>query len=137
MTGGKAMDESLSRDRAAHGARNKALLERLTELGVTLEAPRLIDCFFWAPDEAAATAVAERLTERGMTQIVTSPPTDAHDLWSAQGQMRISPALAGSEGMTDTLMALALPFGAEYDGWGTAVEEAASKERSTQKEQAG
>jgi hypothetical protein len=111
------------RERAAHAARNTALLQRLTETGVTLEAPRLVDFYFWAPDLIAATAIAQRLTERGMTQVVTSPPTEARDVWSAQGQMRVSPALAGSEGMTEALLALALPVRAEYDGWGTMVEE--------------
>src|SRR4029078_8062005 len=128
---GDGREESPDRTRAGHAARNKALLERLTELGVRLEEPRLIDWFFWARDQLTAHAVAEGLTNKGMTQVVTSPPREGHALWSAQGQMRMSPTLAGSEGMTDALLALTQPLGAEYDGWGTAVDETATQNETS------
>jgi len=45
--------------------------------------------------------------------------------------MRMSPTLAGSEGMTDALLALTQPLGAEYDGWGTAVDETATQNETS------
>jgi hypothetical protein len=123
-TAPKPIDEQIQ----GHDARNVALLARVRELGAPLDVARTIDCFFWAPSAAAAELLRDRLVAKGLENVLTSPPPDEDAVWSVQGTLLIRPDVMGSRGMTSQLVELAAACDAEYDGWGTAIHEAAPGE---------
>lgn len=107
-----------------HEARNRSLLDRIRELGASLDAPRTIDLFFWAPSQEAAGLLVERLLERGFAELAATPPGDADDTWAVQGRLWESATRVGGSDLTEDLVRLAAALGAEYDGWGTSLGDA-------------
>ena len=104
-----------------HEARNAALLEKLTENGVTLEEARPVDHHFWAPDQNSAALLAKALYERQylVTAIGPAHEEGQAEVWDVSTQITRSPREAASSSLSEELVRLAAEFGATYDGWGT------------------
>jgi hypothetical protein len=107
----------------AHEARNRALLERIRELGAVLDAPRVIDCHFWAATREIAGTLIAKLQEKGLIELSATPP-DAEGPWNVEGQLNETPSFVASRKVTEELVRLAAECGGQYDGWGTSVPEA-------------
>jgi hypothetical protein len=116
-------DDEFAREVEAHQARNVSLLDRLRELGAPLDAPRVIDCHFWAPTREVAGVLVTRLLEKGLTELSSTPP-GTEGPWSIEGQLHESPKFVASRKVTEELVLLAAECGGQYDGWGTSVTEA-------------
>jgi hypothetical protein len=106
----------------AHGTRNRSLLERIRELGL-LDAPRVIDCHFWAATSEVVGRLMARLQEKGLDHVTATPPLD-DGRWSVEGQLIVSPNVIAGRKLTEELVRLAAGCGGQYDGWGTSVAEA-------------
>jgi hypothetical protein len=125
-------DNALRRDVAGHDARNVALLASIRSAGVSLEAARTVDIFFWASSRESARLVVEKLMRRGFLDIVTTPPADGQEgeRWSVEGHLYETPQrVAATEFTKDMVMLAAASQGASYDGWGTRLHEAARAPR--------
>jgi len=118
----KASESDIARSIEGHEARNRALLARLRELGAPLGEPRVIDCHFWASNREAAVILVEKLLDKGFTELATTP-ADPDEPWSVEGKLHEAPEFVASRMVTEELVRLAVTCGAEYDGWGTSVEE--------------
>jgi hypothetical protein len=116
-------DDEVARDVEGHAARNASLLSRLRELGALLDAPRAIDCHFWAPTREAAGVLVAKLLEKGLSELSATPP-GSDGPWSVEGQLHESPEFVASRKVTEELVLLAAECGGRYDGWGTSVPEA-------------
>jgi len=122
-------EEEITREVKAHAARNAALLDRIRELGATLDSPRVIDYHFWAPTREAAGILVATLVDKGLTDLSATPP-NAEGPWSVEGQLHESATFVASLKVTEELVRLAADSGGEYDGWGTSVPEARPAEQS-------
>jgi len=116
-------DDEVTRAVEGHAARSASLLSRLGELGALLDAPRVIDCHFWAPTREVAGILVAKLLERGLSDLSATPPGSGGP-WSVEGRLHESPEFVASRNVTEELVLLAAECGGQYDGWGTSVPEA-------------
>lgn len=111
----------------AHGARNFELRKTLQNYGVEMNSPRLCDLNFDCPDEAGARDLAADLQAFGIASKVKEPFEFGFKKigWIVAGSKTISPNDLMDESLTGRLIRVAMKNRATYDGWGTAISEAA------------
>lgn len=105
-----------------HSLRNRALLQRLRELGVDLSRPRPIDFHFWAGSQDDADRLEHDLKSIGMR--VEALSSDEPGNWSVEAMQEVSPTQASDAALVERLARLAAKNRSEFDGWGTSVHEA-------------
>jgi Regulator of ribonuclease activity B len=128
-------DEELRAQLASLEARNRAQVEVIQSYGVDLNKTRKIDLSFWAPNESAAKAFAEACTRNEMPPAAVQPPagvgTDAR--WLISCPISASVTFVTTQENVTTFILFADKFDCEYDGWGTAIVEAAGPDPSSAK----
>lgn len=114
---------------AAHKSRNVELRKALEGYGVLMDAGRPCDLNFNCADEASARALAADLEPFGVLCKVNEPFEFGFRKvgWAVAGNKLISPNALMDESLTEQLIRLAIKNRATYDGWGTAITEAASR----------
>ena len=116
-------------------ARNRAQVEVILTYGVDLNKTRNIDLSFWAPDEHAAKTFAEACQRNEMPPDAVRPPvpvgTDRR--WLVTCAIDASVTFMTTTDNVATFIMFADKFDCEYDGWGTAIVEAAGSAPSTAK----
>ena len=116
----KTLDELIT----AHAARNKALASTISSHGIPLDKERLVDVNFWSPDETTAKELGEALSRNEFANVrLSAGPTK----WSVTAQLRARVTTLISSEFTELLVLLADKYHSDYDGWGTALVELASK----------
>jgi regulator of RNase E activity RraB len=127
-------EEQLREQFAKLQARNQVQVETILGFGADLDKRRQIDLTFWAPDENAAKIFVEACTRNEMPPRLAQGPTSK----SADRRWAITCVIAASVNfMTagenlETFILFADKFDCEYDGWGTAIVEAANPQKRPQ-----
>jgi hypothetical protein len=120
-------DEALLAKRDALMSRDAALLEQLKNYGVDLSKKRVIDLSFWAPNEIAAKTFAEACKRNEMPpkRVLGPVKPEGDQRWLIQCPFAASPHFVTTKENVVTFLLFADKYDCEYDGWGTAVVEAA------------
>jgi hypothetical protein len=123
-------EEALLARRDALMSRDVALLAQLKNYGVDLNQKRVIDLSFWAPNERAAKEFAEACKRNEMPpEKVLGPVTpEPNQRWLIQCPFAASPYFVTTKENVVTFLLFADKYDCEYDGWGTAVVEAAESQ---------
>jgi hypothetical protein len=128
-------DEELRAQLASLEARNRAQVEVIQSYGVDLNKTRKIDLSFWAPNETAAKTFAEACKRNEMPPDSVRPPvsvgTDRR--WLVTCPVDASVIFMTTTDNVATFIMFADKFDCEYDGWGTAIVEAAGPAPSSAK----
>jgi regulator of RNase E activity RraB len=93
-------------------------LRRLVASGNNLSKPMFIDFHVAAPDETAASGIAEVANKLGYRVTIYATPTCALP-WTCQCSTRMLVTYASLDAIEAELAALAMPFGGRADGWGS------------------
>lgn len=124
-------DDELRERRDDLQKRDLAQRAQLATYGVDPSARRRSDLTFWAPDENAAKRLADAMTKNEMSPpLVLGPNADG----SGDRRWLLRTALAASVDFITatenvvTFLLFADGYGCDYDGWGTAVTEAAERD---------
>jgi hypothetical protein len=127
-------DEALLAKRDALMLRDATLIEQLKHYGVDLDKRRVIDLSFWAPNESAAKKFAEACKRNEMPPKSVLGPVkpEGDQRWLIQCPFGCSPAFVTTKENVVTFLLFADKFDCEYDGWGTAIVEAAAPKIPTQ-----
>ena len=113
-------DELMSRDIGQ--------IAQIKAYGVDLGKKRQIDLTFWAPDEAAAKAFVEASKRNEMPPNLTLGPAssrDANQRWLIRCSLSASITFITTKENVVSFLLFADKYDCEYDGWGTAIVEAA------------
>lgn len=123
-------DEELRAKMAELVERDARQIEEIRAFGVDLEKKRVIDLTFWAPDEKTAKEFAEACTRNEMPpQMVLGPgATETNRRWLVRCPMMCSVTFVTDAENIGTFLMFADKYECEYDGWGTAIVEAAGLE---------
>ncbi len=109
----------------------------ISAYGVDLSKERAIDLCFWSPDKPKAMELAGCLERNEISPVTVSPPlgNDPKQRWSVQTSIRSSVDFITKKENVATFVLIADKYDSDYDGWGTAIVEAASRAnlRSDQK----
>lgn len=120
-------DEELRAQLERLQARDRAQVEVILGYGVDLNQTRKVDLSFWAPDENAAKTFAEACKRNEMPPDAVRPPvgvgTDSR--WLVTCPIDASVTFMTTMDNIATFIMFADKFDCEYDGWGTAIVEAA------------
>jgi hypothetical protein len=127
-------DEELKQKVLELETRDVQLRSEVGAYGVDLQKKRVIDLTFWAADENTARNLAEALTRNEMPPaLVLGParPDEPDQRWVVR-----SPIIASVDFVTEkenlvTFLLFADKYDCEYDGWGTAIVEAAEQSSSS------
>lgn len=121
-------EEELMAKRDALMSRDIDQIVQIKAFGVDLDKKRQIDLTFWAPNESASKLLAEALTRNEMPpNLVLGPatPTDANQRWLVRCSLSASVTFVTAKENVVTFLLFADKYDSEYDGWGTAIVEAA------------
>ena len=108
--------------------RNAQLRSDVAAYGVDLAQERVIDLTFWAPDESTAKKLAEALTRNGMPpNLVLGParPDERNQRWVVRAPIAASVDFVTANDNLVSFILFADKYDCDYDGWGTAIVEAA------------
>jgi regulator of RNase E activity RraB len=122
-------DEELLARRAALMERDKALIAQVLSFGVDPAKPRKIDLTFWAPDEKAAKVFVEACKRNEIPpELVLGPsgPHEKNQRWAIRCAFEGSVNFMTAQENIEVFLLFADKFDCEYEGWGTAIVEAAS-----------
>lgn len=121
-------EEQLLAKRNELMARDLGQISQLKSYGVILENRRRIDLTFWAPSEAAAKVFVEACKRNEMPpHTVLGPVTpDGDQRWLVRCPFEASVTFVTAKENVVTFLLFADKYDCLYDGWGTAVVEAAS-----------
>jgi hypothetical protein len=103
-------------------------IAQIRQYGIDLEKKRRIDLTFWAPDEATAKEFAEALRKNEMPPdwvLGPASPQDQNQRWLVRCPFSSSVTFVTTKENVVTFLLFADKYGCEYDGWGTAIVEAA------------
>jgi hypothetical protein len=106
-------------------------IAQIRQYGIDLEKKRRIDLTFWAPDEATAKEFAEALRKNEMPPdwvLGPASPQDQNQRWLVRCPFSSSVTFVTTKENVVTFLLFADKYGCEYDGWGTAIVEAAGSE---------
>jgi hypothetical protein len=124
-------DEELIAKRDSLMLRDTGQIAQIRDYGVDLEKKRRIDLTFWAPDEATAKEFAEALKKNEMPPDWVLGPASSQDenqRWLIRCPLSSSVTFVTTKENVVTFLLFADKYGCEYDGWGTAIVEAAGSE---------
>jgi len=121
-------DEQLIARRDELMARDVEQIAQLRSYGVILENKRRIDLTFWAPNEAAAKILVEACKRNEMPPHTVLGPVkpEGDQRWLVRCPFGASVTFVTTKENVVTLLLFADKYDCAYDGWGTAVVEAAS-----------
>jgi hypothetical protein len=126
---GRSEDE-LKRKILELATRDVQLRSDVAAYGVDLAKNRVIDLTFWAPDEKTARRFAEALTKNEMPpNLVLGParPDTPDRRWVVRAPILASVDFVTTKDNRVTFLLFADKYDCEYDGWGTAMVEAAER----------
>ena len=114
----------IDEDLAAHARRNASLVRHITDRGGDPQRPRSIDCFFHVRSEDDAIALSAALQPRGFRdiEVTHAAPSGGHP-WTVQASVRSTVAAFTAPARVEELVRIAAHFDAEFDGWGTQLDE--------------
>ena len=110
-------------------SRDASQVSIIKTFGVDLDKKRQLDLTFWAPNEAAANLLGEALKRNGMPPNLTLGPagsSDANPRWLIRCALQASVTFITAKENLVTFLLFADKYDCEYDGWGTAIVEAAT-----------
>src|SRR5262245_19341923 len=123
-------DQELRLKLEALRRRDEVQRTAIASYGVDLGQKRKVDLSFWAPDETKARLLSEALkrNEAG-TPVVMGPldPNDANQRWLVGMTLDVSVDFITGKENVATFLLFADKYDCEYDGWGTAIVEAAAR----------
>lgn len=125
-------EEELIAKRDALMARDLDQIAQIRGYPVDLDKKRQIDLTFWAPDERAAKTFAEVCDRNEMPpSLVLGPATaqDPNQRWLIRCAISGSVTFVTTKENVVTFLLFADKYDCEYDGWGTAIVEAAIPNR--------
>jgi hypothetical protein len=96
--------------------------------GIDLAKKRVLDLTFWAPDEETAKKLAEALTRNEMPPNLVLGPArrdEPDQRWVVRSPIGASVDFVTANENVVTFIMFADKYDCEYDGWGTAIVEAA------------
>ena len=102
----------------------------VSSYGIDLGKERTIDLTFWAPDESKAKFLAQALVHNEMIpQFVLGPANrnEPNQRWVVRAPIRASVNFVTTKENLITFLLFADKYECEYDGWGTAIVEAAQQ----------
>ena len=102
---------------------------QLAAYGVDPARVRKIDLTFWAPDEAAASRLAEAMTRNEMAApLVLAPvPGATNQRWVVRTSLQASVDSITTRENVVTFLLFADKYDCDFGGWGTAVVEVAER----------
>jgi len=120
-------DEELLAKRNELMSRDIGQIVQIRNYGVDVDKKRQIDLTFWAPTEQAAKMFAEACERNGMPPgIVLRPaPLEANQRWLVRCHISASVTFMTAKENVVTFLLFADKYDCDYDGWGTAIVEAA------------
>ena len=121
-------DEELRNRLAQLETRDAQLRSEVAKYGVDLAKERVIDLTFWAPDETRAKKLAEALTKNEMPpNLMLGPvrPDQPDQRWVVRAPIAASVEFVTAQDNRATFILFADKYDCDYDGWGTAIVEAA------------
>jgi hypothetical protein len=112
-------------------------IDQVTQIrsyGVDLDKTRQIDLTFWAPDESSANTFAEACMRNEMPPHTLLGPgaTETNQRWLVRCPIAASVTFMTKKENVVTFLLFADKFDCEYDGWGTAIVEAAGPDHPLQ-----
>ena len=122
-------EEELIAKRNELMARDIHQIAQIKAYGVDLDKKRQIDITFWAPDEAACKLLVEALNRNEMPPNLTLAPAtslDTNQRWLVRCAIEASVTFVTSSENVVTFLLFADKYNCDYDGWGTAIVEAAN-----------
>jgi Regulator of ribonuclease activity B len=120
-------DEELLRKRNHLMSRDIDQIAAIRGYGVDLDKKRQIDLTFWAPTENAAKVfvVACKRNEMPPQMVLDPAASEANQRWLIRCSITASVTFMTTEENLATFLLFADKYDCEYDGWGTAIVEAA------------
>jgi len=118
-------DEALKQHLHALEARDQTQRAAISALGVDLQTKRVIDVTFVARDESSAAALATALRRNEL--LATAAPSSVSARWLVTGSLEASVDWITTRANIATFILFADKYECEYDGWGTALVEAAKR----------
>jgi hypothetical protein len=125
-------DDELREELRKLEARDVQQRAAILAYGVDLSQKRVIDLTFWAPDEARAKILVEALTRNELVPNLVLPPgpTETNRRWLVRAPLFASVDFVTTQDNVATFIMVADKFDCDYDGWGTAIVEAAKLDPS-------
>lgn len=120
-------EEQLRQELHRLQARDEVLRAEVAKYHVNLANAREIDLTFWAPDEASAVRLrgAFERNEMGNLTVMGPGADEANRRWLVRGSVSASVDFITTKENVATFLLFADGYDCEYDGWGTAIVEAA------------
>lgn len=121
-------DEELISKRNELMSRDVEQIAQITNYGVNIEEKRKIDLTFWAPTEHAAKLFAEACERNEMQLGVVLGPgrSEPNQRWLVRCHISASVTFMTTKQNLVTFLLFADKYDCDYDGWGTAIVEAAA-----------
>jgi hypothetical protein len=121
------IDEELLAKRNELMSRDIDLIAQIRNYGVDVDKKRQIDLTFWAPNESAAKLFVEACERNEMpASVVLGPaPSEANQRWLIRCSISASVTFITTKENLVTFLLFADKYDCDYDGWGTAIVEAA------------
>ncbi len=121
-------DEELIAMRDELISRDIDQIAQVRSYGVDLGTSRQIDLTFWAPSEQAAKVFAEVCKRNGMLTGATLGPSrlETNQRWLVRCHISGSVNFVTTKENIETFLLFADKYDCDYDGWGTAIVEAAN-----------
>ena len=125
-------DQELVAKRDELMSRDVNQIAQIKAYGVDLDKKRQIDLTFWAPTEPAANLLIDALKRNEMPPNLTlgpASPSDANQRWLVRCAISASVTFMTTKENVVTFLLFADKYDCDYDGWGTAIVEAADGPR--------
>jgi hypothetical protein len=108
---------------------DEVLRLEVAKFGVDLGKPRIVDLTFWAPDEPSAARLRDALMRNEAADVIMLGPgrEEANQRWLVRGSICSSVDTITQKENVAVFLLLADENDCEYDGWGTAIVEAATR----------
>jgi Regulator of ribonuclease activity B len=121
-------DEELLAKRDELMSRDIDQIAAVMKYGIDLDKKRVIDLTFWAPNESTAKTFVEACERNEMSPhtILEPGPSETNQRWLVRCAINASVNFVTTKENLVTFLLFADKYDCEYDGWGTAIVEAAS-----------
>ena len=122
-------DEELLAKRNELMSRDIVQIVQIKSYGVDLDKKRQVDLTFWSPTECAAKLFIEACERNGMppSMLLGPAPSEANQRWLVRCSINASVTFMTTKENLVTYILFADNYDCEYDGWGTAIFEAAGQ----------
>jgi len=122
-------DEELLTKRNELMSRDIDQIVQIKTYGVDLDKRRQVDLTFWAPTERTAKLFIEACERNGMPPSMVLGPaaSEANQRWLVRCSLSASVTFMTTLENVVTFLLFADEYDCEYDGWGTAIFEAAGQ----------